>query len=60
VQTPNKYFLLETHSWLPFIQYLPRFVLIPFIKFMNKFWIKKNQPDWNLLDKKDMKKLFPN
>lgn len=59
VQTPNKYFLLETHSWLPFIQYLPRFVLIPFIKFMNKFWIKKTQPDWNLLDKKDMKKLFP-
>lgn len=27
---------------------------------MNKFWIKKTQPDWNLLDKKDMKKLFPN
>jgi len=59
VQTPNKYFFLETHSWIPFIQYLPRFILIPFLKFMNKFWIKKTQPDWNLLNSEDMKKLFP-
>jgi SAM-dependent methyltransferase len=29
VQTPNKYFVIESHSWLPFISWLPRWSLIP-------------------------------
>lgn len=59
VQTPYKYFFLETHSWLPFIQFLPRRILIPTLRIINLFWIKKTQPDWYLLNKKEMKKLFP-
>lgn len=60
VQTPYRYFLIETHTWLPnFIIFLPRKLQIVTIKFFNKFWPKKTQPDWNLLSKKDMKDLFP-
>ena len=29
------------------------------MKQLNKFWVKKTQPDWNLLTEKDMKILFP-
>jgi len=60
VQTPYKYFIIESHSWLPFvIVFLPRQLQILTIKFFNKFWPKKTSPDWNLLTVKDMKKLFP-
>ena len=58
VQTPNKHFPFELHTWLPFIQYIPRKFLIRFIKLTNKFWIKKTSPDWNLLTVKKMKQLF--
>ena len=60
VQTPYKHFPIESHSWLPFVQYLPRPILINSIKILNLFWIKKTQPDWNLLLMSDMKKFFPN
>ena len=59
VQTPYKHFPIESHSWLPFVQYLPRPILISSIKILNLFWIKKTQPDWNLLLMSDMKKFFP-
>lgn len=58
VQTPYKYFPIESHSWLPFASYIPRFALIPLLRFTNLFWIKKTQPDWNLLDKKSFSSLF--
>jgi len=60
VQTPNKYFLFESHTWLPnvFI-FLPRFLQIKLILFTNRWWPKKTQPDWNLLTRKQMKLLFP-
>ena len=60
VQTPYKHFPIESHSWLPFVQYLPRPILINSLKILNLFWIKKTIPDWNLLTMSDMKKLFPN
>lgn len=59
VQTPHKYFPIESHTWFPFIGYLNRRNQLVIVKILNKFWIKKTQPDWNLLTEKDMKLLFP-
>ena len=33
------------------IQFLPRRILIPTLRIINLFWIKKTQPDWYLLNK---------
>lgn len=60
VQTPYKYFIVESHSWLPvIIVMLPRTWQMGVIKFFNKFWPKQTSPDWNLLTAKEMQKLFP-
>ena len=60
VQTPYKYFMIESHTWLPgIIVILPRKLQILLIKFFNRFWLKKTSPDWNSLTFKDMKDLFP-
>ncbi len=59
VQTPYKYFPIESHTWLPLIAFLPRPLLVYLIKFTNKFWIKKTSPDWYLLNKKEFQDLFP-
>ena len=60
VQTPNKYFIIEHHSWLPLVQFIPRENLIKFLRFTNKFWVKKTAPDWNLLNAVELQDLFPN
>jgi hypothetical protein len=60
VQTPYKYFLLESHTWLPgIIVLLPRQLQFSIITFFNKFWPRKTHPDWNLLTAKQLKHLFP-
>jgi SAM-dependent methyltransferase len=59
VQTPSRNFPIESHSWLPLVSFLPRPMLLKTLKTSNRFWIKKTIPDYNLLDKKEMKKLFP-
>jgi len=59
VQTPNKNFIFESHTWLPLVQFLPRPLLIKTIRLLNKWWVKKTSPDWNLLTIKQMKELFP-
>lgn len=60
VQTPYKYFPLESHSRLPVILVLlPRKWQIKIIAFFRKFWFAKTTPDWNLLTVEDMKYLFP-
>lgn len=59
VQTPSKWFLIESHSWLPLASYLPRRLLIPLLRLTNRFWIKTTSPDWNLLTCQDMINLFP-
>jgi SAM-dependent methyltransferase len=58
VQTPYRWFPIESHSWLPFAAWLPRRLLIPMLKFSNTFWVKKTNPDWCLLTKTEMRKLF--
>lgn len=60
VQTPNISFPIESHSLFPFAAKLSRPYQISLIKFLNKFWVKKTSPDWNLLTKSDMESLFPN
>ncbi len=59
VQTPYKWFPVESHTQLPFMAYIPRTLLVSFIKFSNRVWIKKTSPDWHLLTKSDMQALFP-
>lgn len=59
VQTPSKTFPVESHTWLPAFGYLPREIFVPALKLTNRFWIKKSEPDFNLLGKKEMKNLFP-
>lgn len=60
VQTPNKYFLLESHSWLPgLIVFLPRRSQIRLLRLMNRWWPKKTEPDWHLLTHHEMHRLFP-
>ncbi|MCK4395667.1 MAG: methyltransferase domain-containing protein [Candidatus Marinimicrobia bacterium] len=59
VQTPHKNFPVESHTQFPLADYFNRPMQVRLIKFLNSFWIKKTQPDWNLLDKHDMQILFP-
>lgn len=59
VQTPSKTFPVESHTWLPAVGYLPRELFVPFLKISNHLWVKKSAPDFNLLGKTEMKKLFP-
>jgi len=58
VQTPYKHFLIESHTWLPFIAWLPRWLLIPTLRFTNLFWVKTANPDFYLLNKKELSQLF--
>lgn len=59
VQTPNRGFLIESHSWLPLAGFLPRRLLLQVLRVSNKFWIKGAPPDFNLLDASQMAELFP-
>lgn len=59
VQTPNKWFPIESHTWLPFIGYLPRPWQLHVISWTNRYWIKRTQPEWRLLTIPDMQRLFP-
>lgn len=60
IQTPNRFFPIESHTWFPFIQFFPRDIQIRLIRLLNKFWLKKTKPDWNLLSYKELRVLFPN
>lgn len=60
VTTANKHFPIEGHTWLPFfVAYLPRPTLVKLVQFMNKWWPKKDFPDWSLLTPGQMSELFP-
>jgi len=58
VQTPHRHFPIESHTWLPFIAWLPRWLLILVLRTTNLFWVKKTCPDWNLLNEAQMHELF--
>ena len=59
VQTPHRYFILESHSWLPLpLGLMPRPILIPLLRLSGRI-LKPTEPDWNLLTPGQMKSLFP-
>jgi SAM-dependent methyltransferase len=58
VQTPYRWFVLEAHSWLPFVGWLPRELIIPTLKFARKFWPKRTNPDWYLLNRRQLASMF--
>lgn len=59
VQTPHRHFPVEAHTWFPLINFMPRFMQILGIRMLNRVWFKRTTPDWNLLDERQMKMLFP-
>jgi SAM-dependent methyltransferase len=58
VQTPYKYFVIEAHSWLPFVGWLPRELVVPILKGSRKVWPKKAVPDWHLLNRRQLASMF--
>jgi SAM-dependent methyltransferase len=58
VQTPYRWFVLESHSWLPFVSWLPRRAQLPVLKAARKFWPKATHPDWYLLNKREFAGMF--
>jgi Methyltransferase domain len=60
VQTPNRWFWIESHTWLPgIVVLLPRPLLLRLLRLVNRYWAKTTMPDWNLLTANDMRRLFP-
>ena len=60
VQTPNKWYPIESHTWLPLpIVVLPRSLQLRLVQWLNRWWLKPTQVDWNLLTRPDMAELFP-
>jgi hypothetical protein len=59
VQTPAREFFLETHSWLPFIHWLPRRAYVDILSVTRHFWLSKHAPNWHLLTREHMEAMFP-
>lgn len=59
LQTPNRYFVFESHTWLPFIGWFSWNAQRNLIKFTNIFWLKKTIPDFYLLTRQELQHLFP-
>ena len=38
--------------------WLPRRALVPLLGLTNRFWVKRTSPDWYLLDRAEMARLF--
>lgn len=59
VQVPNRWFPVETHTWLPFVGYMPRPWQLRVIAASNRVWIKKTDPNFYLPTAGDMCRYFP-
>jgi SAM-dependent methyltransferase len=59
VQTPNRWFPIESHTWLPLVGWLPRPWQVRVIAISNRCWIKRTSPDWHLLTARELRALFP-
>jgi SAM-dependent methyltransferase len=58
VQTPYRHFPIEPHSWLPFVAWLPRWLLIPVLRLANVIWVTRPCPDWYLMNRGELTELF--
>jgi hypothetical protein len=58
----NKWFPIESHTWLPFcglpIQEVRRWQL-RVLSLSNRYWVKRTNPDWYLLTAAELRGLFP-
>jgi len=60
VQTPHKDFPIESHTWLPLVNWLSHPHTVSLVRYTDKYWVKKcGYVDWNLLGVTDMKRFFP-
>lgn len=60
VQTPNKWYPIESHTWLPLpIVLLPRPAQLRLVAWLDHWWIKRTRLDWNLLTAHELELLFP-
>lgn len=59
VQTPYVHFPIESHSWLPFIQYLDHPTRVTLSKVLKKYWLKQWSSDFYLYNKQRFKGHFP-
>jgi hypothetical protein len=60
VQTPYKYFAVESHSLLPMpVILLPRRAQIATLRYARKLGIKHTNPDYLLFDRREMHAMFP-
>lgn len=61
VQTPHRFFPIESHSWTPALYSYPdsREKHVKRLGILKKYWIKETQPDFNLLTEQEMRFLFP-
>lgn len=59
VQVPCRWFPVETHTWLPFVAYLPRSWQCAIIAVSNRIWIKQTVPDFYLPTAAEMRGYFP-
>ena len=58
VQTPYLHFPIETHSWLPFIQYLPTRYKYKISKISMSIWVKRWDVNFHLYDRKRFEEDF--
>ncbi len=58
VQTPYRWFVIESHSWLPFYGWLPRRLLIPALQMVRPIWPSRTHPDWYLMNKSELAGMF--
>ena len=57
ITTPNKYYPIDFHSKLPFVNMLPNNIFRKILKFLNFEYLSKEE-NLNLLSKKDLKKIL--
>jgi hypothetical protein len=59
VQAPNRWFPIESQTWLPFGGYLPKRLLIPLLRFLKREPGMAIRPDRRWLTVTQMRRLFP-
>ncbi|MBM4024494.1 MAG: class I SAM-dependent methyltransferase [Planctomycetes bacterium] len=59
VQTPNKYFVIEPHTRMPFGQFLPRPLMRLLLPCLRRIWGHYDRLWWRLLDARELRALFP-